>query len=384
MNPSRMKLLLITSTYPTPSSPFQGVFNAQLMKVLATEHSIRVIAPIPWTEGPLRTQPEAPIQEANEPEVIHPTFYYPPKAFRWTYGWWYWFSIRSQFRKIIKDFNPDAVLGYWAHPDSFAAVRAAQFLEVPSVVMVGGTDIRILARSGRRRRAIRSVLMKANQVVTFSRDLSEHVVAMGLPEEKVHLLYRGVDTSVFFPGDRAESRQRIGYRSSDRILLWIGRLVEVKNPQMAIRVLVGLRTQFGDRITLAMIGEGPLRRELEKLSVELGVESLCQFHGAQPHAELPDWYRAANLTILTSLSEGVPNVLRESIACNVSFVATDVGGVREIADPEFDSLVPSGAIVPFQIAIGKQLEKPTVRPRPTNEHDLQALGRQLSSLLERL
>src|SRR4029079_13229107 len=62
--------------------------------------------------------------------------------------------------------------------------------------------------------------------------------------------------------------------------------------------------------------------------------------GAVPHAKLADYYRAADLTVLPSLSEGVPNVLMESIACGTPFVASNVGGIPEIADPDMDCLVP--------------------------------------------
>jgi glycosyltransferase involved in cell wall biosynthesis len=63
------------------------------------------------------------------------------------------------------------------------------------------------------------------------------------------------------------------------------------------------------------------------------------FAGYVPHADLPDWYRAANLTVLPSRSEGVPNVLLESIACGTPFVASRVGGIPEVADPLVDRLV---------------------------------------------
>jgi glycosyltransferase involved in cell wall biosynthesis len=58
------------------------------------------------------------------------------------------------------------------------------------------------------------------------------------------------------------------------------------------------------------------------------------------HDALPDWYRAADLTVLPSLSEGIPNVLLESMASGTPFVATSVGGIPEIAAEGIDFLVP--------------------------------------------
>ena len=62
--------------------------------------------------------------------------------------------------------------------------------------------------------------------------------------------------------------------------------------------------------------------------------------GPKLHDELPDWYRAADLTVLPSRSEGLPNVLRESLACGTPFVASDVGGICEIGDETCSILVP--------------------------------------------
>jgi teichuronic acid biosynthesis glycosyltransferase TuaC len=65
--------------------------------------------------------------------------------------------------------------------------------------------------------------------------------------------------------------------------------------------------------------------------------------GRRPHAELPDWYRASDLAVLPSYSEGLPNVLREAVACGRPFVATRVGGIPEIADPSYSRLVSPGS-----------------------------------------
>ena len=62
--------------------------------------------------------------------------------------------------------------------------------------------------------------------------------------------------------------------------------------------------------------------------------------GQKPHRELGDWYRAADVFTLPSLSEGVPCVLLEALACNAPFVATRVGGIPEIETLGEGQLVP--------------------------------------------
>ena len=379
-----MKLLLITSTYPTPMAPHQGVFNSQMVSALNLLHEVRVIAPIPWTSNPPWKKKIRSRQSVHDKKnVSHPTFYYPPSVFRWTYGSWYWHSIRRSLVQLTSDFRPDAILGYWAHPDSDSAVRAARLFKVPAVVMVGGTDIRILAKTGRRRKVIQSVLNRANRVIAFSADLARHVADLGVPSDRVDVVYRGVDHSIFKPRDRSEARKSLGIDGDSIVLVWVGRLVDVKNPGMAIQASAKWKQLYGDRLRLIMIGDGVLRAGLERLADQLGTSQNCTFLGSIPHAQIACWFQAANLTILTSHSEGVPNVLLESIACGTPFVATDVGGVREIADPHLDRLVPADDHEALEAVVAARLADTNVYERERSTSSVHALARRITEILER-
>ncbi len=91
-----------------------------------------------------------------------------------------------------------------------------------------------------------------------------------------------------------------------------------------------------------LIGEGPLRSSLEAQIARLGLGGRVRLLGPRPHHQLPDWYRAADLFVLPSRSEGVPIVLLESAACGTPFVASRVGGIPEIAHLITSRLVAAG------------------------------------------
>jgi peptidoglycan/xylan/chitin deacetylase (PgdA/CDA1 family) len=292
-------------------------------------------------------------------EVHYPRYYYPPKVLRGRYDWFLWRSVRGMVNRLVNEKRPDAVLSYWAHPDGTVAVRIARQIGVPAVIMVGGSDVLLLTQNRARRQRILHTLHEADAVVTTSQDLRNKLLDFGLPPAKVHVVYRGVNTELFHPDDRQTARQRIGVTITGKMLLWVGRMEPVKGLDVLLEACSRLRRQDVD-FHLYLVGEGSLRSALEADCRARGLEDVISFVGLRLHDQLPDWYRAADLTLLPSRSEGVPNVLRESLACGTPFVASRVGGIPEIADGAANRLVPAEDPAALAEAIGASLrERPT-------------------------
>ena len=335
-----MKLLLVTSIFPSPLQPNRGAFNREMVRAIASHHQVKAIAPVAW---PLVFRARRAghawdtARFVDDAEVRHPTYYYTPKVLRAWYGAFFWWSIRRTVGNLLQGFAPDVVIGYWSHPDGISAVRIARRLGLPAVVMVGGTDILVLGQQRSRRRAIRRVLDDADAVIAVSQDLKRALRTWGVPERRVHVVYRGIDAQRFNPGDRAAARRRLGIEPGKRVVLWVGHMAPVKG----LDVLVDACAAAVERLDfhLYLVGHGSAASNLQRRCARLGITSRVTFVGYVAHADLPDWYRAANLLVLPSRSEGVPNVLLESIACGTPFVASRVGGIPEIADPLVDRLV---------------------------------------------
>jgi glycosyltransferase involved in cell wall biosynthesis len=368
-----MRLLLIANDFPNPYEPTKGVFNYYLARSLARDHQLDVISPLAWVDE-FRARRHMP-RSLNRSRSIrvdgftvhHPRYIYPPKVLRSHYGAFYWRSILPTVRKLLKESPPEAVIGYWAHPDGAAAVRVARHVGVPAGVVVGGSDVLLLTGDRGRRRRIESVLRAADSVVALSSDLREKVMGLGVPGERVHLWQQGIDSDVFTPGDRNDSRRRLGIPIEGRALLWVGRLVPVKGLDILLKSCEILRDR-GVSFHLYLVGEGPLRGTLEADAAVRGLSSCITFVGSQPHSRLADWYRAADLTVLSSRSEGLPNVLRESLACGTPFVSSRVGGVADIAGDGAGRLVPPGDPVAMarEIAVALAEWGPDYHPRSSS------------------
>ncbi len=103
---------------------------------------------------------------------------------------------------------------------------------------------------------------------------------------------------------------------------------------------------------LLLVGEGGERAALERRARPLG--DSIRFVGPVPHAALPDWYRAADLFVLPSRSEGMPNALLESLACGTPFVASAVGSVPDLLEPA-SVAVPAGDAFALSGALSARL-----------------------------
>lgn len=359
-----MKLLLITATYPTPTRPHQGAFNHGLIQALAERHSVRVIAPVPWIQKLSHwnkpwSAPTSLSTKANSLQVFHPTFRYPPRILRRWHDIFLWRSIAGLIEQQ-RQWRADIVLGYWLHPDGAVAVRAARLLNVPCVLMSGGSDLRLLAAVEPLRTAIAEVLLSADRIVVVSNELAHHAHRLGVPDGRLDVIYRGVDQDCFRPLDAAAARKRCKLDRSDVVILWVGRMEEVKNPQLFVRAATAWRERWGNRFRAVMIGDGSARSSVARLCTQLGLGECIEMISSVSQPQLAHYYNAANAVVLTSHSEGIPNVLLEAMACGTPFVATNVGGVPEIAEAGIDRLVPVGDIDALQREVASVCENEMV------------------------
>lgn len=362
-----MRLLFVSNVHPHPLAPTKGTFNGALVRALGAQHDVHVVCPISWIDrlqATLRSPPRKPILLQPTVTASYPTFWYPPKVLRSYYDQFLYWSIQRRLERLLKSFRPDAVLSYWAHPDGTVALRIARQLGIPAVTMVGGSDVLLLGRRGHRRDVILQTLQQSDAVIAVSEDIAEHIVSDGVPRERVHVVRRGVDRDLFHPGDQAQARHNLGLPLKPRIIVGVGRLVPVKDWPTLISAC-GLLNRNGKAPICCLVGDGPLHGTLRKQIDQLNLQCQVLLQGGQSQTALADWYRAADLVVLPSLSEGVPNVLLEAIASGTPWVATQVGGIPEIADPKLHRLVPSRQPGELADAIRQCLDgdKPTHRPR---------------------
>jgi teichuronic acid biosynthesis glycosyltransferase TuaC len=360
-----MNILFIGCDFPNRFYPADGLFNGYLVRALSTCHDVKVICPVPWTSqisGILRGMGIGPrsVVLNERAEVYYPTYWYPPKVLQHLYGGWLWWSVRGTTRRLTKRFRPDLVLAYWAHPDGQIGVRIARQFGVRCGVIVGGSDVLLITSDPARRKRVVQVLQAADAVIAVNQHLREKAIELGVPAAKAHTWHQGVDER-FTPGDCIVARRRLGIAEEGPVALWVGRMVAVKGLEVLLKS-ASIVKETAPHFRLYLVGDGPLRKQFEEESGAAGLRKNIHFVGTQEHHQLVDWYRAADVTVMSSWSEGLPNVLRESLACGTPFVSTRVGGVHEISGDQPDNLVEPGDFRGLAAALLRSFSNPPGLP----------------------
>jgi glycosyltransferase involved in cell wall biosynthesis len=161
----------------------------------------------------------------------------------------------------------------------------------------------------------------------------------GMPKEKVVVIPNGVDLDHFRPGNRLAARARLGIPPNAFVIASVGRLHPQKGHEFLLAAIARLCQRLPDVLCL-IAGDGADREKLMGLSLQLNVENSCRFLGWV--SDMRDVYAAADVTVQTSLYEGMPNVVLEAMAMGCPVVATAVEGSVELVRPDQTGfLVPS-------------------------------------------
>jgi glycosyltransferase involved in cell wall biosynthesis len=160
------------------------------------------------------------------------------------------------------------------------------------------------------------VLYRGTEIVTLSpSSKADMVERLGLRPERVHVVPPGIDDR-FRPG---------GEKSRHPLVVFVGRLMPVKQVDVLIRCLVEVQREVPD-LQARLVGTGPERSTLKELAVDLGAEQWLRFEGRLDDDELVELYRSAWAVTSASHAEGWGMTLTEAAACGTPAVATRITG----------------------------------------------------------
>ena len=339
-----MRILVLSSYFPSSVDPVRGTFNLQQFRALAERCEVRVVAPMQWFPvklwhgaGPTK----APyFEEVQGIPTWHPRYVLTPRIGRDLYSAQMAAALLPHLARIRKEYPFDVLLATWAFPDVVVGAMMAKLCGVPLLAKVHGSDVHVQATYPLRRRQIQWALRSAHRVLAVSGALRERLEELGVPRERVMVYHNGVDRERFRLGDKQDAREQLGLESGGQHIVYVGYLNESKSLHTLLQAAAQLRETSGQMVTTHLVGCGPKDAELRGLADELNLGLRVKFYGRRPHSEVPTWMQAADVFCLPSIREGCPNVILEALASGRSVVATGVGGIPELTNPRNSILVP--------------------------------------------
>jgi glycosyltransferase involved in cell wall biosynthesis len=175
------------------------------------------------------------------------------------------------------------------------------------------------------------LLMRADCFIAVSSEMVQILQEIGIPPEKIAPIPNGVlFTEASRNYDPVSLKRELLGNAAVQVVLYVGRLAEVKGIDRLLKVWAAM--PHGEGAVLLIVGDGPLREELEATVRRSPLRSSVSLLG--PQADVSRFYGMADLFVLPSRSEGMSNALLEAMAAGLPSVASDVGGNREVIQDE--------------------------------------------------
>ena len=330
---------MISHMYPSPVNPTGGIFVHEQVKALRDRgHDVRVVSPKGWAPPGLSrwsSYRDVVAEDTVDDVVVH----YPRKltlpggrlghrnADAFLLG------IRGTVRRIHAEWPIDVIHAHMMVPDGWTAARMGHELGVPAVGTAHRADVLdVPAQGAKARLRVAEAIQTLDAVVTVSRAIGDAADAIARPRRPITVVPNGADAAVFMPRDPAEARRRLGIPAEGPVISYVGKLVPRKGVDTLIEAMGILAARAAGAPRLVMAGIGGMREPLEQRAAQLDVADRITWLGKVPHDDVGWVMSAGDVFVLPSLSEGLPTVVCEAMACGLPVVATAVDGTPEIVD----------------------------------------------------
>lgn len=265
----------------------------------------------------------------------------------------------TQLRGLLRELSPDAIYIATEGPLGLATLRAAHKEGVPTATGYHTNFDQYMAHygvgwlRGIAASYLRWFHNRATSTLVGTDELRDDLSKRGYTN--VRYQPRGVDTEMFTPERRKDAlRTEWGAGPETPVLICVGRLAAEKNIDLVVRGWQAFRAICPEAI-LVLVGDGPLRGELEKSHPDI------VFSGMQTGEQLAAHYASADILLFPSVTETFGNITVEGLASGLALVAYDYAAARQhIIDGHNGLLAPFGDEVAYMQAVERLAQHPSL------------------------
>lgn len=229
---------------------------------------------------------------------------------------------------------------HWLFPQGLVGAICSKTLGIPHIASVHSSEITFLGKLPLKNKIVQFVFANSVAILSASSHRANELLSYTSSEfaekakDKIHIIPMGVDVSRFScTKDKESLKAKYGLRSKF-IVLFIGRLVEVKGCEYLIQGFRTVIDSFKD-IQLIIVGDGPLEDTLKEKVRVLGLEEYVVFEGLVQNYYILDYYIMADIVVIPSIvdssgfQEGFPVVVVESLVAGKAVISTKTKGIME-------------------------------------------------------
>ncbi|MBP6870617.1 MAG: glycosyltransferase [Bacteroidales bacterium] len=229
----------------------------------------------------------------------------------------------------------DLIVSYNLIPHGIFAFLASLMTGIPfNYSQIDTNTIDYIKRGNSFSKIIMHILKKALFINVPGRISKEFYITQGIPAERIHLLHSTVDTEIEYKPEEKEFRYD---------LIYVGVLEKRKQVDILIQALSIVRNDI-PHIRLAIVGDGPQKNDLVKMTEELGLSANVSFLGHRK--EVKEILKQSKIFVLASKLEGIPCAVMEAMSLKLYLIVHDVADISDIViNNQTGSLLPAGASV---------------------------------------
>ena len=244
------------------------------------------------------------------------------------------FFLKAMTRKAwLASKDADIIHCQWAL-SGIAGVLVKKWRKKPLVISLRGEDLKAL--KSKLMRPVFKWIIKHADWVTSNNEF--HINQVKHMAKGVSVIRNGVDTTVFRIRPKQRMRKKLNLPQKKSLVLFVGWLVERKGVQYLLDAIPEV-VQRHKEVAFLIIGEGNLYDILAQKAEKNNVRQCVHFLGKKSQAQVAEYMAAADIFVLPSLYEGMPNVVMEAFASGLPVVATDVCGTAELVQHKVNGLL---------------------------------------------
>lgn len=354
-----INICVLTTVFPKFSGDIYGIFILRFLNNFPNTFKINVICP---HENGLKY--ESKLQNISIHRFV---YFFPKKLERVAYRKGMIVNLKIDFLakiqfpfflfffflKSLREAKASQIIHGHFSLTSIVACFLNFFLSIPIIITLRGSEnLSYITDTQIKSKASKYIFNQADKIICLTNNQKNLMKNIGISDEKIIVIPNSVDISKF---------SFKPYNENSKKLIFVGRLSPEKRIDVLLKAVQIVVKDIQD-ITLIIVGDGPLKDELIKLTKDLSINNHVIFVGRVLPEKIPNYLYESDIFIISSNFEGCPNSLLEAMATGIPVIGTNVGGIPDIIDDGINGyLIENGDYQQLAEKIKYIFENPSLR-----------------------